>query len=144
NALFAPHRLGLIPLVGFEYERNHIEAAIWTKMEILIRAGGFEAPPPIEQKKVAMESVSGAGFFYSFLDDKLAVGTRLWFSAAIAEEAENPEEKEKPSKYQFVLEPGLKGKFGAFRPSLSYIAPIAGPLGSRNVGGVRLVLGMAY
>jgi hypothetical protein len=144
NALFAAHRFGVVPLLGLEYERNHIEAAIWTKMEFLLRVGGASAPPPIEQKQVAMESVTGAGFFYSFLDDKLAVGTRVWVSAAITEETENPDETNKPSKVQVVVEPGLKGKFGAFRPSLSYIAPIAGALGDRKVGGVRLVLGLAY
>jgi hypothetical protein len=149
NALFAAHRFGIIPLLGLEYEHGHIEAAIWTKMEVLIKAGG-KAPPEgsnIEVKSVAAESVTGAGFHYWLMDEHLGIGTRVWFSAALADEVENSNaDFKKPSKFGFVLEPGIKVKAGAFRPSLSYILPLVGDLGpsSRKMGGVRLVLGLAY
>ena len=43
-----------------------------------------------------------------------------------------------PSSVQAVLEPKVGARFGKVAPSVGYIAPLGGPLGGGDIGGVRL------
>jgi hypothetical protein len=163
NALFEPQRFGLVPRIGIELERGPIEASFYTKMELLFKAGGQDPAPVtnLERKSPAAEWVTGASLFWRVLPKHLSIGTRAWVSYAAVEPTAQKELPQcsdsvvdnclqpgqtaaEPSKVQFVLDPGIKAQFGAFRSSLSYILPIGGALADKGYGGVRLGLGFAY
>jgi hypothetical protein len=161
TSLFAANRFGLIPRLALEIEKGPIEAGLYTKAELLFKAGGNEPAENthFERKSPAVEWITGASLYWRAIPKHFSLGVRGWFEYIPVETAERvalpacseslktnctPEGTEEPSKTKFVLEPSLKFQAGAFRSSLGYILPLAGDLAKDGYGGVRLYLGGVY
>jgi hypothetical protein len=148
DALFAPHRFGIIPKGGIRYKSGAIDTDAFVKVPVLIKAGGEAVPPqPPGGAGYALNStvimgVVGGGFHYGFMENKLDVGTRAWFSVRSNEYYDivyGGGNVTQPSKFQFVLEPQVRAHFGAVHAVLGFIWPLGGPLGGdQQVNGVRL------
>lgn len=147
NALFAPHRFGVVPKVSLEYEKRGLAAAGFTKLQLMFKAGGGSAPEGsrITTNSLSLVSVTGGEVFYDVVGDKLAVGSRAWIALLAKDtiDIDLTAQQESPSKVQLALEPGVRAKLGRWGAGLSYIAPLGGQLGG-NMSGVRLLLGGSF
>jgi hypothetical protein len=146
NALFAPHRFGVVPRVGLEYARGAMEIGAFTKYELTFKSGGNDAPPGYKAN-TGMTWVTGGSFFYEVLPETLSVGTRAWLTELVTEEIEAPlgPGEASPSKTQFVLEPGVRAKIKMIRPSIGYILPIGGRLGGdAKMSGLRIAVAAVF
>lgn len=139
NALFATHRLGIIPRVGLDYERGSILTGAYTKLELGVKIGGEAPPGGGNLAGLTTDWVTGAQFFYEI--GQFQLGARAWL-AVLLKEAVNDDAL---SKAQFAVEPAARAKFGPARLGLSYIAPIGGRLsGDTSFGGIRLLIGAEF
>lgn len=151
QALFTPKRLSFVPGVGFTYDTRNMHFGASTKLELMIRtAGGL---PATENDGTvhnpALNWVTGASFFYDFLDGKVSPGLRAWLAVSRLPESVRSSDY---SGAQFVVEPGVNstipvGKAMAVRAGLGVILPVSGPIGgshSASIAGVRLNAGLSF
>ena len=132
NALFASHRLGFVPGAEFEIERGGLQISVFTKLEILVHAGGA-TPAPIEGKinEIAFESVTGFELFGSPAPELLSVGIQSWLTHTAVGEVkfvDVPGEK-RPGTTQVMLMPEVRIFAGSLRSDIGVLVPISGPLG---------------
>ena len=150
DALFSPHRFGLVPRIGIEHEKEGVELGAYTKAELLFKAGGEALPAElsdtVKQNSLAAVWVTGGEAFYYVWGERIGIGTRAWL-AVLAKEAVEVVQKtaqdETPSKVQAALEPTIRGHFGRLRAGIGYIAPLGGQLGG-NIAGLRLGVGAQF
>ncbi len=153
DALFAPHRFGIVPKATIQYLGDSFTAAAYTKVPMLIRAGGEDPRPPppgmpdYNIRSAVIQWLVGGEIHFGLLENKLDLGTRAW-TALLSNEyidvlatALVP-----PTKFQFVLEPQVRAFFGPVRAGIGFIWPIGGRLGSDNqqVNGLRLFGSYAF
>jgi hypothetical protein len=149
DALFAPHRLGIIPKASIRYTSGSIDTDGFVKVPILIKTGGENVPPPptgntasFALNPTVIMGVIGGGFHYGFVDNKIDVGSRAWFSFVSNDYYDiiyTGGTVTQPSKFQFVLEPQVRAHVGAIQAVLGFIWPLGGKLGGdQQVNGVRL------
>ena len=149
DALFAPHRLGIIPKGAIRYKSGSIDTDGFVKVPVLIKTGGQDVPPPQPgQATFALNStviagIVGGGFHYGFIDNKIDVGTRAWITILSNDYYDiiyTGGGVTQPSKFQFALEPQVRTAIGSVRAALGFIWPIGGKLGGDQgqVNGVRL------
>jgi hypothetical protein len=148
DALFAPHRFGIVPKGGIRYKAGAIDTDGFVKVPVLIKVGGEAVPPQqpgaatFALNSTVIMSVVGGGFHYGFVENKIDVGTRAWFVVKSNEYYDvlyTGGGVTQPSKFQFVLEPQVRAHIGAVQAVLGFIWPIGGPLGGdQQVNGVRL------
>jgi len=153
DALFSPHRLGLVPGARLEYQRAAISAGGFAKLPVLIRVGGEDPPPvapdmpqPYKINSVVVEGVVGGYFRYAVLDGKIDFGLRSWLTYVANEQIsfELPGASN-PSKLQWVLEPSVRGAFGRIRTALGFILPVGGRVAENNsIDGVRLAAAYTF
>ena len=77
--------------------------------------------------------------------NRVAVGGRAWV-AVLAKEPFEPTAKsgmEAPSAVQFVVEPTVRARFGAWSATLGWLAPLGGQLGSQ-MQALRLGGGLVF
>ncbi|HKQ68689.1 MAG TPA: hypothetical protein VJT73_05085, partial [Polyangiaceae bacterium] len=115
DALYSPHRLGIVPGVALRYRGGAIQTGAFTKVPVLIRAGGEDPPgsPPNTPNAVVatinpvvIEWIVGGDFRYAVYKDTIDVGARAWITLLTAEHFDtNLPGLVTPSKLQFVIEP---------------------------------------
>jgi hypothetical protein len=153
DALFAPHRFGIVPKGEIQYRSGSIDTNGFVKVPVLVKTGGEPVPPFVtgDNETFAINStvimgVVGGGFHYGFLDNKIDVGSRAWFTVMSNDYYDiiyTGGDVTAPSKFQFVLEPQVRAHLGSLHALLGYIWPIGGRLGGdQQASGVRL--GAAY
>jgi hypothetical protein len=159
NALFATKRVGIVPGVGLTYDRGAAHAAVGTKLEIMVKAGGNE-PQDANVKSVTTVNpgvavhgavtnwVTSLSFFYDFFDGKLAPGLRAWLAVNSAPITDATVDY---SGAQFVLEPDVTTKIPlgkvVLHGAVGGIVPVGGHLGGgagASIGGVRLRVGLMF
>jgi len=147
DALFAAHRLGVVPGAALQYQRHAMIVGGFAKIPVMIRVGG-EDPAPVAPgvpatttvNSVAVEGVLGGHFRYAVLQGKVDLGARAWIAYVASEffETQLPGATT-PSKLQLVLEPSVRGAFGRIRTGLGFIWPVGGRLGGdQQIDGLRL------
>jgi hypothetical protein len=138
DALFAPHRFGIVPRGAIGYRSGAIETGGFVKVPVLIKVGGGAVPPQVTgQATFALNStviagVVGGDFHYGFADNKIDVGSRAWFTVMSNDYYDvlyTGGSVTQPSKFQFVLEPQVRAHFGAVHAVLGFIWPLGGRLG---------------
>jgi hypothetical protein len=151
SELFQPKRLPIVLGGGIRHERSAWEVHANAKFVLLpalssdVSAPQLDLQPGTGEYKVngfAMREVTTIGGTYNFLDSPVFWGgldlAVIWTPIETFDfEAVNPAE---PSSVQAVLEPRVGVRFSRFEPSVGYIAPLGGRLGSADVGGIRLHL----
>jgi hypothetical protein len=157
SALFASKRFGLVPSVGVTYDRGALRITAQTKLEMMFKTGGNDPDPKIQASHEGAELhnpntnwVTGASIFYGFLDGKVSPGLRTWLAVSTQPITKGTRDFSGP---QFAIEPAVIGKFPitpaiAIKAGLSYILPIAGPVGGRDnsasMGGLRMQVGVLF
>jgi hypothetical protein len=148
DALFAPHRFGIIPKGSISYKEGAIDTGGFVKVPILIKAGGQPVPPQrpgqatFTLNSTVIAGVIGGDFHYGFVENKIDIGTRAWIDIRSAEYYDiiyPGGNVTTPSKVQFVLEPQVRVAIGPVRGVVGFIWPLGGPLGGdQQVNGLRL------
>ena len=159
NALFATKRVGIVPGLGLVYDRGAAHAAVSTKLELMVKAGGNEPQdaniksvttvnPGVGVHSVATNWVTAVSFFYDLFDGKLAPGLRAWLAVNSAPITDATIDY---SGAQFVLEPDVTTKIPlgkvVLHGGLGGIIPVGGHLGGgagASIGGLRLRLGLMF
>jgi hypothetical protein len=151
QALFTPRRIGFVPTVGIRYDTRDLHFAASTKLELMIRAGGGdpESAAAGTIHNPALNWVTGASFFYDFLDGYVSPGLRAWLSVAQLPVSVGTSDY---SGAQFVLEPEVTSTIPisaklAVRAGIGYILPLGGPLGGgadATISGFRIRAGLAF
>jgi hypothetical protein len=124
NHLFAPHRLGVVPRIGLLYELGKLELEPYAKLGALFSTRGA----PFEGDVVL---ALRAGYRFHALFD---AGARVWTNIPIG--GSLPED-ESPIG---VVEPQVRGHFGALTPVVGVVLPFVGPLSHPENVGVRIAL----
>jgi hypothetical protein len=147
DALFAPHRLGIVPKGSIRYKSGSIDTDGFVKVPVLIKVGGNDVPPQTGQSTFALNStvimgIVGGGFHLGFADNKIDVGSRAWLAVNSNDYYDilyNGGGVTQPSKVQFVLEPQVRANIGSVKAVLGFIWPLGGRLGGdQQVNGLRL------
>jgi hypothetical protein len=149
DALFSPHRFGIVPKASIQYRSGPIDADGFVKVPVLLKAGGQAVPPQVTgQASFALnsnviEGVFGAGFHYGFIGNKIDLGVNAWATVMSAEFYDviyNGGGVTGPSKFQFVMEPQIRANVASVRATLGFIAPLGGRLATdQQVNGVRVM-----
>ena len=149
DELFESNRFGFVPGAEIEYEHHWLRAKAFTHVPVLIQAGGQSpvVPPqgsgaPVSTiNSVAVEWIVGGEAYANVLTGHLDLGLRAWGTVLFKEPIEEDlgPASGTPSKFQFVLEPSVLGRFGPIRTALGLIVPLGGQLGSDvQIFGLRL------
>lgn len=156
NALFASKRLGIVPSLGFGYDAGAAHFAAFTKLELMLKVAGQDPGAFGENTEAKLQNpntswVTGASFFYGFLNDRLAPGLRAWLTVFTQPMSVSGVDY---SGAQFVLEPQVQAKqaFGAsgapaITGALGYVLPVSGHLGGVNAAstsGLRVRAGVLF
>jgi hypothetical protein len=124
NHLFAPQRLGIVPRIGLLWEIGHLELEPYAKFGALVSTN----KKPFEGDFVF--ALRAAYRFHKFFDG----GVRVWTNIPVG--GSLPED-ESPIG---VLEPQLRGHFGAFLPVFGVVLPFVGPLSHPENVGIRFAI----
>jgi hypothetical protein len=155
DALFAPHRFGIIPGARLRFRTSSMDAGAFLKAPILIRAGGEDprndpnrlmGTPEYKLNSTVIEVVAGGSFFYGIVPSKIDIGLRAWAVAMSADyiDATLPGATA-ADKFQIVFEPQVRAAFGPVRPAIGFIAPVGGRIGGDQAAkGLRIDLGAVF
>jgi len=149
DALFAPHRLSIVPRLALRYASGGISTGGYVKLPLMMRIGGQDPPnPPIQGdsdyalKSAVFEAVVGGDFHIDISKNQFDIGTRAWLTWMSSEFVERIlPGTTAPSRIQFALEPQLRAAFGPLRAVLGVILPLGGRLAGgdlNHVYGFRL------
>ncbi|UQA55926.1 hypothetical protein [Polyangium aurulentum] len=151
QSLFTPRRLGIVPSVGIRYDTRDMHIAASTKLELMIRTGGGTPASETEGTihNPALNWVTGASFFYDFLDGKVSPGLRAWLAVTTLPVSVGTSDY---SGAQFVIEPDVASTIFinpnlAVRAGVGYVVPLGGHLGGTDaafISGLRLRAGLAF
>ena len=146
--LFASKRFGLRLGAGLTWDSGALHVAAGTKVDLMFKVGGGDAYTGFEIANPNLAWVTNASFFYGFFDGKLEPGLRAWLAYATLPIHTSSTNFSGP---QFVLEPGVNGRFPvnadksmAVRAGLGVILPVGGPVGGASdsaMKGVRIGVG---
>jgi hypothetical protein len=148
DALFAPHRISLVPKLSLRYAKGGIATGGFVKLPLLVRMGGGDPPPPTggvddyEIKSVVFQGIVGGDFHIDVARNKVDIGTRAWLTWMSSEYIERIlPGSTAPSKIQLNLEPQVRAMFGQLKAVLGVVLPIGGRLAGQDlhhVYGLRL------
>ena len=155
DALFAPHRLSLVPRLSLRYSAGGISTGGYVKLPIMMRIGGQDPPSPPSPgdsdyaiKSAVFQAVVGGDFHIDISRNKFDIGTRAWLTWMSSEYVERLlAGSTPPSRIQFALEPQLRGVFGPVKAVFGVILPIAGRLAGgdlQHVYGFRLAASYGF
>lgn len=141
DALFAPHRLSLVPKIGIRYAGGGISTGGYAKVPMMIRMGGGDPSQPpasaAEDYSVSgfvFQGVVGGDFRVDISKNKIDLGTRAWMTFQANEYVKrNLEGTTAPSKIQFALEPQVRAVFGQLKTAFGVILPIGGRLAGQDL-----------
>jgi hypothetical protein len=151
QAPFAPNRFGFVPSVGYTYDTRVLHFAANTKFELMVRTGGEESPSA-DQGLIAGTTynwVTGASFFYDFLDGMVSPGLRTWLAVTKLPISTPSTDY---SGAQFVIEPDVNSTIPinqkmAVRAGIGFVVPLGGSLGAGtngSINGFRLRAALAF
>jgi hypothetical protein len=130
NALFEPHRLGIIPRVGLLYRNHGFSVEPYLKLENLIATSSDLANGYVG------EFVGGLRVGY-WVHKEFEVALRSWVNVGYAGGDED-------KKTTFAIEPQVVLRFGPVRPYVGVILPFTGPPNDGGFVGVRLGVDVAF
>jgi hypothetical protein len=125
TAAFAPKHLGLVPKVAALWRADKLEVEPYVKYESL-HATGTNA----SYEGALVAAVRGTYRFHSKLDGTL----RVWTNLPVAGD----------DSAVAVVEPQIRGHFGAVMPILGFVVPFAGELTDPNAVGIRAALAARF
>jgi hypothetical protein len=130
NALFEPHRLGIIPRVALLYRTHGFSVEPYLKLENLIATSSDLA------NSYVGEFVGGLRVGY-WVHKEFEVALRSWFNVGYAGGDED-------KKTTVAIEPQVVLRFGPVRPYVGVIVPFTGPPNDGSFVGVRLGVDVAF
>jgi hypothetical protein len=137
GALFAPHRLSIVPKLSLRYSDGGISAGGFVKTPLLIRMGGGNPSSPPDDYKIhgaVFEGIVGGDFHFDLSRDKIDIGARAWLTWMSSEFIEHTlAGSTPPSKLQITLEPQVRAAFGQLKTVLGFILPIGGRLAGQDL-----------
>jgi hypothetical protein len=140
DALFAPHRLSVVPKLGLRYAAGGISTGGYVKTPFLLRMGGGDPSSPpddYEIKSVVLQGIIGGDFHIDVSRNKIDVGARAWLTWMSSEYiARTLVGSTPPSKLQFALEPQVRAAFGPLKAVLGIVLPIGGRLAGGDLAHV--------
>jgi hypothetical protein len=150
DALFAPHRLSLVPKLSLRYVEGGITAGGFIKLPLLMRIGGGDPPsppppPPASDyaiKSAVLQATLGGEFRFDVSRNKMDLGVRAWLTWMSSEYIERIlPGSTPPTKFQVALEPQFRAAFGQLKAVLGVVLPVGGRLAGgdlHHVYGFRL------
>jgi hypothetical protein len=131
NALFEPHRWGIIPKLALEYRPVHgLGIEPFLKLENLVASeSGLSAD-------YVGELVYGVRVGY-WIQKQFELGLKFWANTTFAGADDD-------KKTSAALEPQVVLRFGPVRPYAGVILPVAGPPQQNNFFGIRLGVAAAF
>jgi hypothetical protein len=130
NALFEPHRLGIIPKVGLLYRNHGLSLEPYLKLENLVSTSSSLT------NSYVGELVGGLRVGY-WVHKEFEVALRGWVNVGYAGGDED-------KKTTVAIEPQAVLRFGPVRPYLGVIIPFTGPPNDGGFVGVRLGVDVAF
>jgi hypothetical protein len=130
NALFEPHRLGLIPKVALLYQLRGLTIEPYLKVENLIGTSTLLDASYVGELVGALR----VGYW---VHRRVELAMRGWFNVGFAGTADD-------KVTAAALEPQIVTRFGPVRPYAGVIVPIAGPPSDNGFVGVRLGLSASF
>jgi hypothetical protein len=130
NALFEPHRLGIIPKVGLLYRNHGLSLEPYLKLENLVGTSSSLA------NSYVGELVGGLRVGY-WVHKEFEVALRGWVNVGYAGGDDD-------KKTTVAIEPQAVLRFGPVRPYLGVIIPFTGPPGDGGFVGLRLGVDVAF
>jgi hypothetical protein len=130
NALFDPHRLGLVPRIALAYESRGLSVEPYVKVENLIGTSTL-----LDASYVG-ELVGGLRVGYR-VHRHVEVAVRGWVNVGFAGTSDD-------KVTAAAIEPMVALPFGPVRPYAGVIVPLAGPPQDNGYFGVRLGLTAAF
>jgi hypothetical protein len=135
DALFAPHRLSLVPGMALRSSTGGITAGGFLKLPLMMRMGGQDAPTLSAMgdlytiKSVVFEAVLGGDFRIDVSRNKMDIGIRAWMTWMSSEFIQRElADSTGASRLQIVAEPQFRAMFGQLKTHLGIILPIEGRL----------------
>ena len=126
DALFEPHRLGIIPKIALSYHRQALSIEPYVKVENLIGTSST-----LDASYVG-ELVAGLRVGY-WLHRELEVGLKGWVNVGYAGTSDD-------RTTAVALEPQVVFRLGPLRPYAGVIIPLAGPPSDNSFVGVQVGL----
>jgi hypothetical protein len=154
SELFQPKRLPIIVGVGIHHDRKDWEAHADAKFVLLPALSTTVSAPNQDAtlgtykiRGFGMREVTTVGASYNILDKPLLYAgldfSVIW-TPIQGVDFDPLADVNRPSALQAVLEPKVGARFGAISPSVGYILPLGGRLGSGGNGGIRLLVSAAF
>ncbi len=130
NALFEPHRLGIIPKVGLLYRTHGLSLEPYLKIENLVSTSSSLT------NSYVGELVGGLRVGY-WVHKEFEVALRGWVNVGYAGADDD-------KKTTVAIEPQAVLRFGPVRPYLGVIIPFTGPPNDGGFVGLRLGVDVAF
>jgi hypothetical protein len=130
NALFEPHRLGIIPKVGLLYRTHGLSIEPYVKLENLVSTSSSLT------NSYVGELVGGLRVGY-WVHKEFEVALRGWVNVGYAGADDD-------KKTTVAIEPQAVLRFGPVRPYLGVIIPFTGPPSDGGFVGLRLGVAVAF
>lgn len=131
NALFEPHRWGIIPKLALEYRPvRGLGIEPFVKLENLVASENDTTPSYVG------ELVYGLRVGY-WIQKQFELGLKFWANTTFAGADED-------KTTSAALEPQIVLRFGPVRPYAGVIIPVAGPPQQNNFFGIRLGVAAAF
>ncbi|HEX3345998.1 MAG TPA: hypothetical protein VHS09_15550, partial [Polyangiaceae bacterium] len=130
NALFEPHRLGLVPKVALVYRFRGLSIEPYVKIENLIGTSTLLDASYVGELVGALR----VGYW---VERHVELAMRGWFNVGFAGTADD-------KVTAVAIEPQVVARFGPVRPYAGVILPVAGPPSDNDAVGVRLGLSGAF
>jgi len=131
NALFEPHRWGIIPKLALNYRPVHgLSIEPFVKLENLIANENDATPSYVGELVYGLR----AGYW---IQKQFELALKFWANTTFAGADED-------KTTSAALEPQIVLRFGAVRPYAGVIIPVAGPPQQNNFFGIRLGVAAAF
>ena len=130
NALFEPHRLGIVPKVGLLYRTHGLSLEPYVKLENLVSTSSSLT------NSYVGELVGGLRVGY-WVHKEFEIAVRGWVNVGYAGADDD-------KKTTVAIEPQAVLRFGPVRPYVGVIIPVTGPPNDGGFVGLRLGVAVAF
>lgn len=145
SALFARHRIGFIPKISFQSDKNGVEAGVSTKLEFLQRLNGVLPDSNYDKNATETEWVTAIHGFYHVVPQRFDLGLRAWVVGILEEDFHIVQSPPSKLRAQVAVEPALRLHADPLHVGAGFILPVGGPAGhDYGYKAVRLFVGAAF
>ena len=130
NALFEPHRVGIVPKIGVKWTHEKLALEPYIKIENLIATNDTLAHKYVGE---FVGAVRGSYRAHENIEPALRMWTAIAFSGS-----------DEDKKATFFVEPQVVGHFGPVHPVLGLILPVAGALTDPRYLAVRAAIAASF